>query len=261
MGLIGTVEALASNNRSINTTPRVSNCSDCSDDADSRIDAVVMEVSSHGLAVGRVSGCRFAVAAITNLTQDHLDFHGTMEAYGDAKARLFAEHVAPRGAAVLNLDDAACERFARAARSSGARLVTVSRDATRGAFVTLGEASVTLEGTRARLHIAGETEPLDVSLPLVGDFNLENLLVAVGIAIALDVPRTAIASGVAAVSQVPGRVERVGGDIAGAPTVLVDYAHTPDAVEKLLRTVRPLTRGRLVTVFGCGGDRDRASGR
>jgi UDP-N-acetylmuramyl-tripeptide synthetase len=108
------------------------------------------------------------------------------------------------------------------------------------------------------VRLPGRAEPLAVALPLVGDFNLENMLVAIGIACALGVPSEAIAQGIASVPQVPGRVERVGAEIAGAPTVLVDYAHTPDAVEKLLRTVRPLARGRLVTVFGCGGDRDRA---
>jgi UDP-N-acetylmuramoyl-L-alanyl-D-glutamate--2,6-diaminopimelate ligase len=98
---------------------------------------------------------------------------------------------------------------------------------------------------------------LDVELPLLGDFNVENLLVAVGVCVALGIPHDAIARGVAGCPQVPGRVERVDAGLPGEPTVLVDYAHTPDAVDKLLRTVRPMARGRLITVFGCGGDRDR----
>jgi UDP-N-acetylmuramoyl-L-alanyl-D-glutamate--2,6-diaminopimelate ligase len=115
---------------------------------------------------------------------------------------------------------------------------------------------VRLDGTSARLRLP--SGPVEVELPLVGDFNVENLLVACGAAAALGVPPQAIAAGAAACPQVPGRVERIGADLPDAPTTLVDYAHTPDAVEKVLRTLRPLTAGRLVTVFGCGGDRDRA---
>jgi len=121
--------------------------------------------------------------------------------------------------------------------------------------ILLGDAEVVLTGTRARLRLP--SGPLAVELPLLGDFNLENLLVAAGCAVALGLPAEAIAAGAAACAQVPGRIERVDPNEPGVPTVLVDYAHTPDAVDKLLRTVRPLARGRLVTVFGCGGDRDR----
>jgi UDP-N-acetylmuramoyl-L-alanyl-D-glutamate--2,6-diaminopimelate ligase len=117
------------------------------------------------------------------------------------------------------------------------------------------EAHVDLGGTRARLHLP--SGPLEVAVPLLGDFNVENLLVAVGVAIGLEIAPSAIASGVQACPQVPGRVERVDDGRPETPTVLVDYAHTPDAVDKLLRTVRPMARGRLITVFGCGGDRDR----
>ena len=112
-----------------------------------------------------------------------------------------------------------------------------------------------LDGTSASLRLPDG--PLELAIPLVGEFNVENVAVAVGVAVGLGIPHAAIARGVAECPQVPGRVERVGAEIEGAPTVLVDYAHTPDAVDKLLRTLRPLSRGRLVTVFGCGGDRDR----
>jgi len=121
--------------------------------------------------------------------------------------------------------------------------------------VALETADVRLDGTRARLRLS--SGPLDVALPLLGDFNLENLLVASGVAAAAGAPPEAIAAGAAACPQVPGRVERIRADERDEPTVLVDYAHTPDAVEKVLRTLRPLTPGRLITVFGCGGDRDR----
>jgi len=259
-GVIGTVEVryAGRRQRALNTTPESLDLQRLLRDMRTQgVDAVAMEVSSHGLALGRVDGCRFAVAGLTNLTQDHLDFHETMDAYAEAKALLFRRFVAPGGAAVINLDDPMASRFVDAAREGGARLLGVSRDPGRGADVALEGAEVRLEGTRARLRLPQDVR-LDVSLPLLGDFNLENLLVAAGCAVALGVPPDAIAAGVAGVPQVPGRVERVGAELPGAPTVLVDYAHTPDAVEKLLRTVRPLAKGRLLTVFGCGGDRDRS---
>jgi UDP-N-acetylmuramoyl-L-alanyl-D-glutamate--2,6-diaminopimelate ligase len=156
----------------------------------------------------------------------------------------------------VNLDDPAAGDFVAAARAAGARCIGVARSDRAGASVVLESADVRLDGTRARLRLphAG----LDVALPLIGDFNLENLLVACGIAVAASVPEDAIARGVSACPQVPGRVERVESGAASEPTVLVDYAHTPDAVHKLLATLRPLARGRLIAVFGCGGDRDRA---
>jgi UDP-N-acetylmuramoyl-L-alanyl-D-glutamate--2,6-diaminopimelate ligase len=142
-----------------------------------------------------------------------------------------------------------------AARSANAHILRVSRDASSEAEVRLRSADVRLDGTSARVALPGSE--IEVSLPLLGDFNVENMLVACGIAYALGIPSTSIETGIAACPQVPGRVERVGADIPGAPTVLVDYAHTPDAVEKVARTLRPLTPGRLISVFGCGGDRDR----
>jgi len=256
-GLIGTVEIRFAGHRerTLNTTPesldlqRTLRAMRTED-----VDCAVLEVSSHGVALGRIDGCRFAVGAFTNLTQDHLDFHGTMDAYREAKLDFFRRFLGPTSTAVVNADDPAAPAFAAAARNVGARLVRVTRDAARDAEVTLEHAEVRLEGTRARLRLPRET--VEVELPLLGEFNLENLLVAVGATLALDVDPAAVARGVAACPQVPGRVERVPWEGPG-PTVLVDYAHTPDAVEKLLRTLRPLARGHLVAVFGCGGDRDR----
>ena len=219
------------------------------------IDAVAMEVSSHALAIGRTDGCRFEAAAFTNVTQDHLDFHETMEAYRAAKARLFREQLRPGAAAVINLDDPASAEFLAAAREGGGRPICVARKPAPGVDISVLEAHVDLGGTRARLQLP--SGPLDVEVPLLGDFNVENLLVAVGLAVGLEIAPAAIATGVASCPQVPGRVERVDDGRPDTPTVLVDYAHTPDAVDKLLRTVRPMARGRLITVFGCGGDRDR----
>jgi UDP-N-acetylmuramoyl-L-alanyl-D-glutamate--2,6-diaminopimelate ligase len=258
-GLIGTVEIRYHDvrQRTVNTTPESLELQRTLRAMRTEgIDHVVMEVSSHGVALGRIDRCRFAVGAFTNLTQDHLDFHGTMNAYRAAKAEFFRTHLRAGGSAVVNADDPAAAAFTEAAEEAGARLVRVSRDPASSADVVLEAAELELARTRARLRLP--TGPLELVLPLIGDFNLENLLVATGVAVALGVPPQAVAAGVAACPQVPGRVERVGAELPGAPTVLVDYAHTPDAIEKLLRTLRPLARGRLVTLFGCGGDRDRS---
>ncbi len=257
VGVIGTVEIRypGERRRSLNTTPESFDLQRTLRAMRTRnVDVVVMEVSSHGLELGRVDGCRFALGAFTNLTQDHLDFHGSMSAYRKSKALLFERHLATGARAVINVDDPSADFFVQAARGAGAEVVRVARGG--DAEVRLEHAEVRLDGSRARLRLP--SGPVDVELPLVGDFNLENLLVASGAALALGVPPQAVVAGAAACPQVPGRVERVGADLPGAPTVLVDYAHTPDAVEKLLRTLRPLSAGRLLAVFGCGGDRDRA---
>ncbi len=259
VGLIGTVEIRYADvrARTLNTTPESLDLQRTLRAMRTRaVDAVAMEVSSHGVAMGRIDGCRFAVAAFTNVTQDHLDFHGTMDAYLASKTTFFRNHLDGDGVAVVNADDDSAPAFEEAARAAGARLLRVSRRADARADVWLESADVRLDATHARLRLPGG--PLDVRLPLVGDFNLENLLVAAGCAVALDVAPEHVAEGAESCPQVPGRVERVGGDRPDAPTVFVDYAHTPDALDKLLRTLRPLVRGHLVTLFGCGGDRDRA---
>ncbi len=262
VGLIGTVEIRYAGEqlRAVNTTPESLDLQRTLRSMRTQnIEAVAMEVSSHGLELGRVTGCRFAVAAFTNLTQDHLDFHGTMDSYLKSKIRLFEEHLVPGGSAVVNIDDPASDKICAAARDSGARVVRVTRDASREAEVRLLESECTLTGSTARLALPGGE--LALELPLIGDFNLENLLVACGIGEALGVDPATLASGIAACSQVPGRVERIGPSLAAVPCVIVDYAHTPDAVDKLLLAMRPLAEGRagrLITVFGCGGDRDRA---
>ena len=259
VGLIGTLGVRDGDERqrSLNTTPESLDLQRTLRAMRTRdVQAVVMEVSSHGLELGRVDGCRFAVAAFTNLTQDHLDFHGTMEAYLKSKTLLFERHLAKAAVAVVNVDDPSAAAVLDSARGAGAETLCVSRKADVGAQVHLEDADVRLDGTRARVRLP--SGPLDVRLPLVGNFNLENMLVACGVAVALGVAPAAIAEGIERCDQVPGRVERIGAEVHHAPTILVDYAHTPDAVHKLLETLRPLTRGRLITVFGCGGDRDRA---
>jgi len=257
-GLIGTVEIRygAEQIAATNTTPESLDLQrTLRAMRTANIDAVVMEVSSHGLELGRVRGCRFKVAAFTNLTQDHLDFHSDMDAYLASKCLLFGEHLAEHATAVVNLDDPAANAIMATARKSGAEILRCSRKTQTDAEIKLLDAEVRLSGSRARVDLNGQV--IDLDLPLLGDFNLENLLVSCGIALAFGVAPDAVASGVAACTQVPGRMELVSDGAETSPTVIVDYAHTPDAIEKLLQAVRPLCEGRLITVFGCGGDRDR----
>ncbi len=210
---------------------------------------VVMEVSSAALAMERLAGVRFAVAAFSNLTQDHLDVHGSMAAYRDAKRRLFEHHLASTGSAVVNIDDPESEGMAAAARG---QILRVSASGSP-ADIRVTEQHSTVRGITAR--IATPRGPLDVaSGPLIGHYNVANLALAVGIAEALGVPHEAIARGIAALAGVPGRVERVPN--AADLDIFVDYAHTPDALRNVLTALRPLTRRRLICVFGAGGDRD-----
>jgi UDP-N-acetylmuramoyl-L-alanyl-D-glutamate--2,6-diaminopimelate ligase len=179
-----------------------------------------------------------------------------MDSYRESKILLFSRHQPDGAIAVVNLDDPSAGDFISAARRAGSRLVRVSRDATADAEIRLAHTDVSLDGTHATVTTPiGE---LELDSPLVGDFNIENLLVACCVAVAAGVGRDAIEAGVADCPQVPGRVERIKADIPGAPSVIVDYAHTPDAVLKLLEALRPLCKRRLITVFGCGGDRDRS---
>jgi murE/murF fusion protein len=210
---------------------------------------VVMETTSAALEMHRLAGLRFAVGAFSNLTQDHLDVHGTMEAYRDAKRLLFARHLA-RGVAVVNIDDP--EGPGMAAAASGEALRVTSRGAA-GADIRVIAQDSTVRGIVARIatprgELAAEARPL------IGQYNVDNLALAVGICEALGLPHAAIARGIGWLRGVPGRVERVGND-AGLD-IFVDYAHTPDALRNVLSTLRPLAKHRLICVFGCGGDRD-----
>jgi UDP-N-acetylmuramoyl-L-alanyl-D-glutamate--2,6-diaminopimelate ligase len=211
----------------------------------------VMEASSIAIAQERTTALAFDAAVFTNLTLDHLDFHGDMDAYYAAKARLFTELLPAGGkpdpVAVVNADDASGRRLAAAVR---ARCVTFGRDA--DATVRLVDVASTLAGTRGVLALG--TERLAFTSPLVGAPHCENIAGAAAVAWATGIPSDAIAAGIAATAPPAGRVERIGGP---GFTVVVDYAHTPDALERVLDALRPLTSGALITVFGCGGDRDR----
>jgi UDP-N-acetylmuramoyl-L-alanyl-D-glutamate--2,6-diaminopimelate ligase len=252
-GLIGTVETRVAGEvvASVRTTPEAPDLQALLAVMLERgVGAVAMEVSSHALALGRVDGTLFEVGVFTNLSQDHLDFHRSLEDYFAAKARLFAPGRCRT--AVVNVDDSWGRRLVELLRVPQ---VTVSLQghptADWRAFDVAGGAA----GTSCRARgPAGE----DVALRcrLAGEFNLGNALAALAALVAAGVDPAAAAAGIGALDTVPGRMERVD---AGQPfTALVDYAHTPGAVTSLLATLRPLTPGRLVIVIGCGGDRDRA---
>ncbi len=210
-------------------------------------DVVVMEVSSHALDQHRVDGVCFDVGVFSNLTPEHLDYHGTMEKYFSSKARFFSELLAS-GAKVINIDDPFGFELAEMFPGS----LTCGRSA--GAQIRAVDARVSLEGIVA--EIVTPKGEFRLKSPMIGDFNLHNLLCAIGAGVALDIPLDRIAAGLSAAPQVPGRLERVENDLGAL--VLVDYAHTGDALEKVLETLVGLEPKRLITVFGCGGDRDRS---
>jgi UDP-N-acetylmuramoyl-L-alanyl-D-glutamate--2,6-diaminopimelate ligase len=216
---------------------------------------IIMEVSSHALALGRVAGCHFAAAIFTNLSQDHLDFHGNLANYFAAKTLLFTHHLQRNGdfappAAVINLDDPHGRQLSQMTRGN----LWGYSAGPNGADVSVKHVEFDAEGIRAELAIPGGV--LTIQSRLLGRLNLYNILAAVTAALALGVPAPDIVRGLEALAGVDGRLQRV-------PTnrgfeVVVDYAHTPDALEKCLECLRELTRGRLFIVFGCGGDRDRS---
>jgi UDP-N-acetylmuramoyl-L-alanyl-D-glutamate--2,6-diaminopimelate ligase len=218
---------------------------------DQGADAVAMEVSSHALDQGRVDGVHFGVGVFTNLTRDHLDYHGTMDAYGAAKAKLFAWP--GLDAAVINLDDAFGGTL-HAALPASVRAVGVSSRGHAAAAVRAEDIALDIAGIRFTLCI-GETR-LAVRSPLLGRFYVDNLLAVAGTLHALGEAPADIADLLSRLHPVNGRMNRLGGE-DGQPLVVVDYAHTPDALEQALSALRAHAEGRVICVFGCGGDRDR----
>jgi len=219
---------------------------------DQGVTHVAMEVASHALALHRVAGTHVRVAVFTNLTRDHLDFHGTFEAYREAKRRLF-EMVAPDGAAVVNADDPAGEVMAAASRAPVLRFTLRPPGALPAGWVAARDVQLELHGSTFTLEAEGRRVP--ARLRIGGGFNVANALAAVGVGVALEVPLETAVAALAEVRGVPGRFEPV--DEGQAFAVVVDYAHTPDGLENVLRTARQITPGRVIVVFGCGGDRDR----
>lgn len=212
--------------------------------------ACVMEVSSHALDQRRTLGIEFDVAIFTNLTQDHLDYHGTMEGYFAAKMKLFTalQHGVKRGAAVINIDDAYGERINRETD------VAVKLTYGLGESARLRANDIELQKDRTRFCVEWEGRRLACEMPLIGRHNIYNALAAVGAGISLEVEPKVLKKALKLMPAVPGRLERVSTDEKFG--VFVDYAHTDDALDQVLKTLREVTSGRLLVAFGCGGNRD-----
>ncbi len=250
-GLIGTLryEIGEESCQAVNTTPNSLRLQSLLHRmVEKKMKACVMEVSSHALALGRVRECRFDARVFTNLTRDHLDFHASMEEYYEAKAKLFQEEFAKSGGvSVVNADDPWGERLVREC-SGPVMTFGIQKEADFRAV----EPENTIDGLVFRIQTPeGEME---ISSPLVGVYNIYNILSAVAVGFTLGISIDDIRKGISSVSGIPGRFEKIAGP---GFTVVVDYAHTVDALEKLLQNARQLCDGRLITIFGCGGDRDR----
>ncbi|WP_193073704.1 UDP-N-acetylmuramoyl-L-alanyl-D-glutamate--2,6-diaminopimelate ligase [Pseudomonas sp. FME51] len=206
---------------------------------------VSMEVSSHALNQGRVAALQFEVGIFTNLSRDHLDYHGDMASYGAAKARLLTQS----RTAVVNLDDA----FGRQLATGCPVPVSTYSVSDSSADLYCTDIRFDAEGIKARLHTSAGA--VELRSPLLGTFNLSNVLAVAAALLALEVPLERIATLISELLPPPGRMQRLGGN--GQPLVVIDYAHTPDALEKALAALRAHVAGRLICVVGCGGDRDR----
>ncbi len=252
-GLLGTVETRVAGrpkDASLTTPESLDLQGLLKEMVDEGVTHATLEVSSHALVQERVRGLRFKAAVFTNLTRDHLDFHGDFDAYFEAKKLLFTEHLHEQGTAVVNLDDEHGKRLAESLRGPRCRTFGFGPDA----HIRPENLEVSLHGVRFLCATPQGSAP--VNSPLLGRFNVSNLLGAIGAALALGLSPQEAANGVSSLEGVPGRMERV--DEGQAFSVIVDYAHTDDALRNLLDTLRALEPRRLITVFGCGGDRDRS---
>lgn len=217
---------------------------------DAHCDTVTMEVSSHALDLERTWGTRFAVTAFSNLTQDHLDYHHTFEAYFEAKARLFSKDYPAKR--VICIDDKWGKELLRRCSVAEDSVVTTGFDPS--AQIHPADVAYAPTHTSLALDVRGSRYAFDY--PLVGRFNVENVMCAFGIGLQLGIPAEVIVEALEEAPQIPGRLERVSAVCDGGVSVFVDYAHTPDALEKALSSIMALTPGRTICVFGCGGDRD-----
>jgi UDP-N-acetylmuramoyl-L-alanyl-D-glutamate--2,6-diaminopimelate ligase len=224
--------------------------------ANAKVSHLAMEASSHGLHQFRIDGVRLAIGGFTNMSRDHLDYHGSMAAYIAAKLRLFSDVMLPGGVAVLNADSTEFPAFDAACRLRDHRVISYGK--TAGATLQVTESKITAEGQHLSLIVLGKS--YRVMLPLAGTFQVGNALCALGFVLASGADPDRAVEALEHLQGVPGRMERVGAAVNGAP-VYVDYAHTPDAIETVLNALRPHTQGKLVIMFGCGGDRDRGKRR
>lgn len=219
--------------------------------AESGVTHAAMEASSHGLDQHRLDGVTLAAGGFTNLGHDHMDYHPTIEDYHRAKMRLFAELLPDGAPAVIFADDVWSQQTIAVARARGLDVLTVGR---HGEMLCLKRAEHERSRQRAEIEFGGDL--FEVELPIAGEFQLSNALVAAGLAIATGTPAAQALEALEHLKGASGRLEHVGTKANGAP-VYVDYAHKPEALENVLQAVRPFTTGRVVVVFGCGGDRDR----
>ena len=249
--MFGTIDYHLGDNRreAPNTTPEALEIFRCFGTASSPPEAVVMEVSSHALALDRIGGLSYDLAVFTNLTQDHLDFHGTMEEYYGAKRRLFVEYLKKGGRAAVNIDDPFGRRLADELGSG----TCVTYGSAEDAAIRIASSKCDWDGCTLRTVIDGNE--MEFTSALRGYFNIYNMTALVAGAVALGYGPEIIRKAFDLVPSVNGRMERVTVDAPFA--VVVDYAHTPDALHNVLKTAKEITRGRLLCVFGCGGDRDR----
>lgn len=251
VGLLGTIAYEFDGRRlpASNTTPDATRLQGyLREMADRCLDACVLEVSSHALSQHRVRGVEFRAGVFLNLSQDHLDYHGDMRSYAKAKAKLF--EMMPRGgSACINMDDPA-GRLMREAMAPGVELITFGCN--RDAMIRVERLRPTLQGTRFEITLPHGR--VDLNLPLPGLHNVQNALAAAAASVAVGLSDLTIAQALESATPVRGRLQRVGG--RHPVRIFVDYAHTPDALEKVCTTLADLSKGRLLVVFGCGGDRD-----
>jgi len=255
-GLIGTIQILIGDKALPvqNTTPNVVDLQrTLAQMAEAGMEYVVMEVSSHALDQGRVAGCEFDAAVFTNLTRDHLDYHKTMERYRDAKAKLFSslmDGMKPGKTAIVNVDDPAAGVMLEASGPAAHITYGVMNGNAR-----LRAVEVKVHAGGSEFAIQGDFGRIRLQLRITGMFNVYNVLAAAGAALAEEIPVAAIEKALTEFPGVPGRFELI--DCGQPFAVVVDYAHTPDGMENILKTAREITQRRIITVFGCGGDRDR----
>lgn len=220
---------------------------------EAQVETAIMEVSSHALHMGRVHGCQYDITVFTNLTQDHLDYHKTMDAYRQSKSLLFSQlgngfdYQRPKYA-ILNVDDSATTEYIVATQ---AMVITYGID--KDADLQAQDIQVTSSGTKFRLNAYGVEK--DVNIKLVGKFNVYNILATIGATLTVGAELDFIIDALSEIKGVPGRFELV--DVGQDFTVIVDYAHTPDGLENVLRTIQEFTKGNVFCVIGCGGDRDK----
>lgn len=249
-GVIGTINYRYGGQelKALNTTPEsVDLHRTLRDMADAGVSHVVMEVSSHAIDLGRVDACDFDMGIFTNLTSEHLDYHGSMERYFAVKKR-FLQELIPQGKRIINGDDPWGMKIIEE-EGHGAVVFSMSR----AADVSVVESVLSMNGIRARIKGAGGE--FDVASSMIGRFNLANILTAAAAGFVLGVSGERIAAGIEKVHNIPGRLERVNGP--GEPAIFVDYAHTEDALKRALENLAAFKKRKIITVFGCGGDRDR----